>query len=223
MKVGYTIIIINKINYSIMKRALVLTLILALSATALAKDKKPVPPTPAPVPEEVVPADGYNTPVFYIEGFRGLWVGLEKGLFKTADTGAMCLNDKISEKVIKVVEAIVDLDFTKLQGMLSDIMEIGMNLSQCSFDGFVKVFDYCFEDAENCGPNKLMANIQKNMFVIMGKFTDVANIIKEFPPVHAAELHDEIYAIGEDLGTLARVILGYETKTSPKKKFFGLF
>ena len=58
------------------------------------------------------------------------------------------------------------------------------------------------------------------MFVLMGKFTDLSQIMKSFPADNSQDLFDQTYAIGVDIGTLIRVSVGYKLGEPLKKKHF---
>lgn len=48
------------------------------------------------------------------------------------------------------------------------------------------------------------------MFVVMGKFTDLTSIVQQFPAETSEELYQQTYSIGDDAGTLIRVIVGFD-------------
>ena len=39
----------------------------------------------------------------------------------------------------------------------------------------------CSDEPDKCAMNKLMENVTKNMFVLMGKATSMAESLKDFP------------------------------------------
>jgi hypothetical protein len=55
-----------------------------------------------------------------------------------------------------------------------------------------------------------MLNAQKNLFVIMGKMTDLQQIAMEFPGTTTTEIYDESKQIGKDIGEIIRVLTGYK-------------
>lgn len=54
----------------------------------------------------------------------------------------------------------------------------------------------------------------------MGKFTDLSSMVKVFPAADSGELYNQTYQIGDDVGTLIRVILGFDNEAK-KKKFWS--
>lgn len=65
-----------------------------------------------------------------------------------------------------------------------------------------------------------MNNVQKNMFVIMGKFTDLSTLAKAFPAKDSTDLYNQTYQLGDDVGTILRVVMGFDQKDNKTKKFF---
>jgi len=56
-----------------------------------------------------------------------------------------------------------------------------------------------------------MANMSKNMFVFIGKFTEITEVMKDFPAYEVKEFHAQTLALGGDLGSMVRVMLAYES------------
>lgn len=44
----------------------------------------------------------------------------------------------------------------------------------------------------------------------MGKFTDLSELVQNFPPKTSDDAYKNTYTIGDDIGTLVRVLIGYE-------------
>lgn len=160
-----------------MKSTVLLTLaLLAVAAVARA---------PKQAPHQIFLKDQEmkedTTTFYYLQGLRGFWLGFEHGFLKTKDDTQTCLDDKTSQKLLKIIDAVVGLQINKLQSLIPDMMTTIHSLSSCNVGDFKKVADYCVEDFSRCAPNKIMANVQKNMFVVMGKFTDLSTLVKQFP------------------------------------------
>jgi hypothetical protein len=153
---------------------------------------------------------------YYMQGVRGTWLGLEHGLFKTKE-GETCLDDDTAKRMLKIIEAIEVKDFVKIQKSIPDMMAIYSNLMECHTIQEVRNLEnFCAEDMAKCSPSVIMANVQKNMFAIMGKLTDMSSIIQEFPAETPDDLYTQTYTIGDDIGTIVRSILGFDEK--PKKE-----
>ena len=54
-------------------------------------------------------------------------------------------------------------------------------------------------------------NLTKNMFVLMGKLTGMAETLKSFPAEEEDEYREQMRELGSDAGTFLRVIFAYET------------
>ena len=50
------------------------------------------------------------------------------------------------------------------------------------------------------------------MFVLMGKVTEITTIMAGFPASDSSTFYDQSYGIGNNLGTLIRVITGFKPK-----------
>lgn len=102
--------------------------------------------------------------------------------------------------------------------LLADGMDVLGNLKKCSVGNFAAFTEFCFESEEdNCAPEKIMANVQKNMFVLMGKLTDLSELVQNFPPKTQEDAYKMTYTVGDDLGTLIRVLVNYNEKKAKKK------
>ena len=55
----------------------------------------------------------------------------------------------------------------------------------------------------------------------MGKFTDLTTLVQNFPPKTGEEVYKDAYTIGEDIGTLVRVITGYGEENKTKRRFWA--
>ena len=67
------------------------------------------------------------------------------------------------------------------------------------------------EEAEHtlCTMGDMMDNITKNMFALMGKFSQMAELMKEFPAESDDELKQQTLELGEDLGTFMKTALNF--------------
>ena len=60
--------------------------------------------------------------------------------------------------------------------------EILEKLSICHFEeSFIDILTFCTSDANKCAPQKLAENMSKNMFVLIGKMTSMAENLEGFP------------------------------------------
>ena len=51
----------------------------------------------------------------------------------------------------------------------------------------------------------------------MGKLTDLSALIQTFPPKSGEDVYKDAYTIGDDIGTLIRVITGYGEEPKSKR------
>ena len=75
--------------------------------------------------------------------------------------------------------------------MFAEGAEIMENLSKCHFEG--PAFDLlhlCNVEAESCTMAKMLENLTKNMFVLVGKMTSMAESLKDFPAKENADFKE---------------------------------
>ena len=64
----------------------------------------------------------------------------------------------------------------------------------------------------------ITTNLTKNMFVLMGKLTSLAETLKGFPSTEEDEYNEQMRELGADAGTLLRVIYNFETPEHKQEK-----
>ena len=69
---------------------------------------------------------------------------------------------------------------------------------------------FCSADATACTMSKMMENLSKGMFVIMGKMTSMAETMKDFPAVDKRDFKEQCEELGGGFGTFARVLFNYQ-------------
>jgi hypothetical protein len=72
------------------------------------------------------------------------------------------------------------------------------------------IYAFCSGDPSNCNTSKFLENLTQNMFVLMAKATEMTQIYKAFPAETAEALYEQTYMLGNDVGTLLRVLSGYK-------------
>ena len=108
------------------------------------------------------------------------------------------------------------------------------NLNSCNFrQPFREIRDYCHSEDEEtadevvralkaandidtelddpslCSFGGMMDNVTKNMFVLMGKFSSFAELMKVFPAESDDELYQQTLEMGEDMGTFMKTAIGF--------------
>ena len=87
------------------------------------------------------------------------------------------------------------------------------NVSKCHFEqSAFDIMEMCNKDAEACTINKIIENLTKNMFVLMGKVTSLAESLKDFPATSNDDFKEQMREFGSDAGTFMRVIFNYQTQ-----------
>ena len=81
------------------------------------------------------------------------------------------------------------LDVMKLMSVFTDFFSIFTAFTTCN-GGLTDIAAFCLASGTNaCTPDKVTANIQKNLFLIMAKFTDISNIMMGGVPKNAEEAY----------------------------------
>jgi hypothetical protein len=66
--------------------------------------------------------------------------------------------------------------------------QIADDLVKCNFqEPLVDIYNECFDGEGKCSVTAISENLSKNMFVLMGKATSMAETFKDFP---AADMDD---------------------------------
>ena len=154
-----------------------------------------------------------DSPVYYyIQGAKGAWMGYQSGFYKNTKKNVdNCLSDKVIEDVMDIVEFMQTFDQSKIFGLFGQGMEVFNSFQSCSIESsFNDVSTYCNVHPSACTGAALMDNVTKNMFVLMGKFTEVTSVLQEFPAETAAELYTQTSSLGNILGTTLRLLSGFQ-------------
>jgi len=158
-----------------------------------------------------------DSTMFYMQGVRGIWLGLEHGLFKTK-AGETCLNDATTQKIYNIIYALENGEFGQLTKFIPDVLQIYTNIMECkTLDEIQGYEDFCTDAEDHCNPSIIFQNLQKNMFLIVGKLTDISSTVSQgFPAAAADEFYTQMYSIGDDLGSTVRAVLAYDENHKQK-------
>jgi len=149
---------------------------------------------------------------YALQGARGFYQGFNKGLYKIDKLNDACLSADAEEKMVTLFGMIVNnkLDMNKMMTLVADVMTITSSLQACQQSTLSDVGNFCFQNGENrCTPDKIGENVQKNLFVIMAKFTDISNLVMAGVPKDAEKAYTFGVTLGTDMGSLIRIILGF--------------
>ena len=158
--------------------------------------------------------------MWYVDGVKGLHEGFFKAFYKSSQ-GAQndeCLNDETINNLITYGNILADplnifSNIADVQGdfnIFADGAEIIENFGKCHIEGpAFDVLHLCATDATACSPTKLLENLTKNMFVLVGKMTSMAETFKGFPATERDGFKEQMMEVGDDFGTFGRVIFQY--------------
>ena len=105
------------------------------------------------------------------------------------------------------------MNFTNDFALATSGMQIAEDVMACHFEkSAYDLMTFCSEDKTACSMSKLMENLSKNMFVIMGKMTSVAEMMKDYPSADRRDFKEQSEELGQATGTFFRVLFNYQTK-----------
>ena len=158
--------------------------------------------------------------MWYVDGVKGLHEGFFKSFYKSSSGAAddECLNEETVTNLITYGNILADplnifsniADISKDFNIFADGTEILENLAKCHVEGpAFDVLHLCSTDASACAPAKLLENLTKNMFVLVGKMTSMAETFKGFPASTRGDFKEQMMEVGDDFGTFGRVIFQF--------------
>ena len=187
-------------------------------------------PTKALTPEEKVVKQKEDT-LWYAFGIKGYYTGFYKSFYKMEipEANKKCLDKTTLENVIAFGNIMSDpvTAMTKafdIQGdinMFSQMAEIMENLSVCHFEQpAFDILSFCTTNAKACDLGTITGNMSKDMFVLIGKMTSLAEIMTGFPAKDRYDFEEQMRELGSTGGTWARVMFNFhqegETVTEHK-------
>ena len=158
-----------------------------------------------------------------IEGIKGYYDGYYSSFYKSSVRGDMekCLDKSLikdmvaSEKILADPLAIFSqiLDFKRDINEFKHFSAIFENISKCRFEeSFFDILTLCTKNPDQCAPKNLLTNLSKNMFVLVGKMTSLAETFKDFPNSDNDAFREQMKELGQDAGTFVRVIFNFQKK-----------
>ena len=163
--------------------------------------------------KRVYEAESQETVDTYLQGARGFYYGFQQGLYKVDKVDETCLNKDAEQKIIDIFGMLVTkkLDIMKMMNFFTDFMSIFTAISSCNTEAVTDIASFCLSSKVNaCTPDKITENIQKNLFLIMAKFTDISNIMMGGLPASADDAYTFGRQAGLDMGSLIRVVIGFK-------------
>ena len=178
----------------------------------------------AMTPEEKQIAD--DKLYMQLDGYKGFYDGYTRSFYKInshTEVNEACLDEKTIDNIIAYADIINDpfslLDFSKINddlNLFAEGAEIMSDLASCKFEQSVfDIMAMCKEldddGVSKCAMSHITENLTKNMFVLMGKLTGMAETMKDFPAEDPDEYHEQMRELGTDAGTFVRVLYNFQT------------
>ena len=157
--------------------------------------------------------------MYNIEGAKGFYQGAYSGLYRS-NTASMdqCLDETTADNFVYLWGAFttpsmwmsevmsVKTDFT----MFDAYAEVMEDIAECHFEAFfIDLQDFCADEANDCSFSNIMANMQKNMFPLVGKVTEIGQSLEDFPSPDADMYKMQMKTIGDGVGSSLRLVLDY--------------
>ena len=110
-----------------------------------------------------------------------------------------CMNEETTSNMIALGELMIDplsiinngFDIQKDFNIFAQMAEIMENLSKCHFEeSAFDIMTMCTKDPKSCEIAKLIENLTKNMFVLIGKMSAMAEILQGFPATSNGEFKE---------------------------------
>ena len=160
-----------------------------------------------------------ETTNYVFNGIRGVHEGFNKAFYKDSElANDECLNDETINNMITYGTILSDPKhmFSRIAdaqydfNIFADGAQIMENLGKCRFEGpAFDVIHMCAADISSCSIGSLGENLTKNMFVLVGKITSMAETFKGFPKADNAGFREEMMEVGDDIGTFFRVVFNF--------------
>ena len=116
----------------------------------------------------------------------------------------------------KAAKVFANLNSCSFRQPYRDISEYCHSMDQETADEVVRALKAVneieieeLEESSLCTFGSMMDNVTKNMFVLMGKFSSMAELMKVFPAESDDELHMQTLEMGEDFGTFMKTAIGF--------------
>lgn len=165
--------------------------------------------------------------MWYSAGLKGWYTGFYKSFYKQelpADN-AKCLNEETIDNVLSMEHLVEDplaslANIANIQqdmNLFTKMAQIMENLSTCHFEqSAFDVMELCTKDPHTCDITTLTQNVSKDMFVLVGKMTSLAELLQDFPSKDRYEFEEQMSELGSTGGTWARVMFNFHHEGEEK-------
>ena len=159
-----------------------------------------------------------------IHGYKAFYDGYYRSFYKINSHETInedCLDDTTIENIVAMSDIIHDpfsmLNMKHVQedlNLFAEGAEIMSDLSACKFEQSIfDIMSMCKEKDEDgkkkCDMAHMTENLSKNMFVLMGKMTGMAETMNDFPAEDPEEYQEQMKELGTDAGTFLRVLYNF--------------
>ena len=157
-----------------------------------------------------------------IMSYKYLYDGFYKSFYHArSDDKIMtkCMDSDTIDNIMSFGKIIRDplslFDMKNLQSDLSlfgEFAEVASDLTECHFEEpMFDLWNMCTEEPEACAVPKITENLTKNMFVFIGKLTQMGETIAEMNKETNSEEYNKLMReIGTDGGTMLRDLFAYQ-------------
>ena len=172
-----------------------------------------------PVVEKKSPEQLQHDAEWNIAGVKGYYDGFYKAFYKKnmPETMSECLNAETTKNIIQFQSVFNDpfnMNFVDVQkdfNMFAQMAEIMENLSKCHFEeSAFDIMTLCSKEPKACMLPKVTENLTKNMFVLIGKMTSLAETLQGYPSKETDQYEEQMRELGSTGGTWARVMFNYK-------------
>ena len=159
-----------------------------------------------------------------LEAFKHFYDGYYKSFYHASskdETLKNCMDDTTIANMIQLGGIIQDpLSMFELKNIKSDLnlfgaaAEVTSDLAQCHFEQpFFDIWGMCNEeDSTACAIDTLTQNLTKNMFVLVGKMTQMGESMTEMKTADQSEYEEIMKEMGTDCGTMLRDVFAFTGK-----------
>lgn len=169
--------------------------------------------------EEKAAKQKANT-MWYSSGIKGYYSGFYKAFYKMElpTDAAKCLNEETVDNVLSMEHLVTDplsafgniANIQEDMNIFAKMAEVMENLSTCKFEqSAFDIMSLCTKDSNACKMTTLTQNVSKDMFVLVGKMTSLAEVLQDFPSKDRYDFEDQMRELGNTAGTWARVTFAF--------------
>ena len=102
-----------------------------------------------------------------------------------------------------------DISILQFFNLIVDGASLIANIDECGVEqSIIDIENYC--DKNDCSPQTLFNNMINKAFQFVDKFNSMFAAYTNFPGDTEEELYEQTETVGKALGTIIRLILGYD-------------